>query len=177
MNCFISFFKGLRNDYQTYAASSNSFYKPLFKIHFYCNVNFRISHFFFQAKLLPVARLFWLFNRVIFSVDIDPGARLNGGMEIVHGIGIVIGRYVIAEGKFKIYHGATLGGNNGKEASYRNMLLKQPYIKDKVIIGINSAVLGPVIIGTGAVIGTHALVTKDVADNCTIVGNNKILIK
>jgi serine O-acetyltransferase len=176
MNCFVSFFKGVRNDYRAYAASSSSI-KALFKIHFYCNVCFRISHFFFQIKLLPVARIFWLFNRVVFSIDIDPGAKLNGGMEIVHGIGVVIGRYVISEGRFKIYHGATLGGNNGKEAAYNNMVLKQPYIKDKVIIGINSAVLGPIVIGAGAVIGTHALVTKDVADNCTIIGNNKILTK
>ncbi|WP_183558395.1 serine O-acetyltransferase [Mucilaginibacter sp. SP1R1] len=176
MNCFANLYQGLKNDYRAYARSAKSFYKPFFKIHFYCNVIFRISHLFFSLKLLPVSRLFWLFNRIVFSVDIDPGASLHGGFVIMHGIGIVIGRYVIATGEFKIYQGATIGGNNGKERVYQDRLLKQPYIKNNVVIGINSAVLGPVVIEAGAVIGTQAIITRDVAENSTVVGNNKILI-
>ncbi|HMG07525.1 MAG TPA: hypothetical protein VK609_03395, partial [Mucilaginibacter sp.] len=165
----------IKNDYLAYAGYAKSMYKPFFKIHYYCNINFRLSHFFFHLKLLPISRLFWLFNRIIFSIDIDPGATLKGGFVIIHGIGIVIGRYVVSEGQFKIFHGATLGGNNGKEAVYNNKVLKQPYLKDNITIGINSSVLGPITIGSGVIIGSHAIVTKDVSDDCTIVGNNKVL--
>lgn len=177
MNSFKSLFKGLRDDYNGYAKFSNSRIKPLFKIHYYCNVIFRISHFFYRIKLLPLAKILWGVNRFIYAIDIDPGAELNGGFVIIHGIGVVIGRYVISEGLFKIYQGATLGGNNDKESIYNGMLLRQPYIKDNVTIGINAAVLGPIVIGAGAVIGTNAVVTKEVMDNHVIVGNNKILRK
>jgi serine O-acetyltransferase len=175
MNYVKKLMVGIRDDFRAYSGSFKHFYRPLIKIHFYCNLNFRLSHFFYQLRLLPIARIFWLFNRIVFAVDIDPGAQLKGGMLIVHGIGIVIGRYVIAEGFFKIYHGATLGGNNGKELIFHNTLLKQPYLRANVVIGIRSAVLGPVIIGRGAVVGTNALITRDVADNSVMIGNNQIL--
>jgi serine O-acetyltransferase len=175
MNSLIDLFKGLKNDYNGYARVDGSKIKPIFKIHYYCNVIFRISHFFFEIKLLPIAKILWGVNRFVYAIDIDPGAQLNGGFVIIHGIGIVIGRYVKSEGLFKIYQGATLGGNNDKEGIYEGVLLKQPYIKDNVIIGINSAVLGPIVIEEGAVIGANAVVTKNVAAGNIIVGNNKIL--
>lgn len=177
MNCFKDLYNGLKNDYNGYAKAAHSRIKPLFKIHYYCNVIFRISHFFYQIKLLPISKIFWGINRFVYAIDIDPGAQLNGGFVIIHGIGVVIGRYVIADGLFKIYQGATLGGNNDKERMYNGTLLKQPYIKDNVTIGINSAVLGPIVIEAGAVIGTNAVVTKDVAVNCVMIGNNKVLQK
>ncbi|MDB4925324.1 hypothetical protein [Mucilaginibacter sp.] len=175
MNSFKNLYNGLKNDYNGYAKVANSSIKPLFKIHYYCNVIFRISHFFYEIKLLPVAKIFWGINRFVYAIDIDPGAQLNGGFVLIHGIGIVIGRYVISEGLFKIYQGATLGGNNDKESMYDGILLKQPYIKDNVIIGINSTVLGPIVVEAGVVIGANAVVTKNVAANTVIVGNNKIL--
>lgn len=177
MNCFQILVYGLKNDYKSYMQSSENILKPFFKIHFYCNAIFRISHFFFQIKLLPISKLFWGINRIIFSIDIDPGAKLNSGFVIFHGIGIVIGRYVIAEGNFRIYQGATLGGNNNKKSFYNGLLLSQPYIKDNVTIGINAVVLGPIVIGTGAIIGANTTVTKDVAPNSVVVGNNKVLNK
>ncbi|MDB5004489.1 MAG: cysE [Mucilaginibacter sp.] len=175
MNSFKNLFIGLKNDYNGYARVAGSKIKPILKIHYYCNVIFRISHFFFEIKLLPIAKIFWGINRFVYAIDIDPGAQLNGGFVIIHGIGIVIGRYVKSEGLFKIYQGATLGGNNDKESIYEGILLKQPFVKDNVIIGINSAVLGPIVIEEGVVIGANAVVTKNVAAGSVIVGNNKVL--
>ncbi|MDB5110846.1 MAG: CysE [Mucilaginibacter sp.] len=175
MNSIKNLYRGIKNDYNGYAKIANSRIKPIFKIHYYCNLIFRISHFFYEIKLLPLAKIFWGINRFVYAIDIDPGAKLNGGFVIIHGIGVVIGRYVISEGLFRIYQGATLGGNNDKESTYNGILLRQPYIKDNVIIGINAAVLGPVVIETGAVIGTNAVVTKNVVPNSIVVGNNKTL--
>jgi serine O-acetyltransferase len=175
MNVFRGLFNGIINDYKCYAKAAKSNVKPLFKLHYYCNVIFRFSHFFYKIKLLPLAKILWGVNRIIYSVDIDPGAELNGGFAIIHGIGVVIGRYVMSEGMFLIYQGATLGGNNDKESMYNGILLRQPYIHDNVIIGINAAVLGPIVIENNVVIGANAVVTKNVIANSIMVGNNKVL--
>jgi serine O-acetyltransferase len=162
-------------DYKAYAVHTNSKIKPLLKINLLCMLFFRISYVFYKIKLLPLSKLFWLINRIVFSIDIDPGAHLKGGVVILHGVGVVIGRYVTAEGDFKIYQGATLGGNNGKESFYNGKAFSQPIIKANCIIGINAVVLGPVILNEGAKIGANAIVTKDVPANSVVVSCNKIV--
>ncbi|PRY55292.1 serine O-acetyltransferase [Arcticibacter pallidicorallinus] len=172
---FSKLIDGIQQDFKGYSEYSKSSVKVFFKLHFYCNVLFRLSSFFYRLKLLPVARIFWLLNRVVFSIDIDPGAQLRGGMVIIHGIGVVIGRHVVSIGSFRIYQGATLGGNNGKTANTIFGDISQPIIGNNVVIGINSVVIGPVIIGDRAVIGANAVVTRDVQENEKIVGSNRVL--
>ncbi|GGM86315.1 hypothetical protein GCM10010967_18170 [Dyadobacter beijingensis] len=162
-------------DYAAYAEHSGSKLKPLTKTMFYCNVFFRLSSVLYKVRLVPVARIFWLLNRILFSIDIDPRARLRGGMVILHGAGVVIGRFVTAEGNFKIYQGATLGGNNGKKRTVNGQTFSQPYLQNNVTIGINAAVLGPVILENGSSVGANAVVTKDVPAGAVVVSNNVIL--
>lgn len=162
-------------DYQFYGEAKRFPISVLLDPLFWLNVVYRVSSIFFHARMFPLAKLFWFLNRVIYCVDIDPGARLAGGFRIIHGLGIVIGREVVSEGPFIIYQGATLGGNSGKKAEYNGRLLYQPYIKSGVVIGINSVVIGPIVLGCNVRVGANAVVTKDVPDNKTVVSNNVIL--
>lgn len=166
---------GFIQDYKAYSLHTKSKIKPLFKLMLFCNLLFRLSHISYQLKLYPIGRLFWLINRVLFSVDIDPRARLKGGMVILHGTGIVIGYNVLATGNFKIYQGATLGGNNGKKVTKNGNQYSQPIIENNVTIGINAAVLGPILIASNSSIGANAVITKDVPANAIIVSSNKII--
>ena len=52
-----------------------------------------------------------------------------------------------------------------------------PIIGDNVFIGAGAKILGPIKIGNGAVIGANAVVTKNVPDNCTVVGVPAKIIK
>lgn len=162
-------------DYRIYRNRSSFFLKPFLNINFYINIFYRVSHIFYKFKLFPLAKLFWLFNRIVFSVDIDPGAKLSGGLEIVHGIGLVIGRYVESLGPLKVYHGVTLGGNIGKTRIFNNKRLSQPLLFPNIIIGINSTVIGPIVIQNDVRIGTGAIITKDIPSGCVVIGNNKII--
>ncbi len=165
----------LYQDYIEYKERSGSALKPLFNPCFYINVNFRISNALFKIKLFPIAKIFWLLNRILFAVDIDPGAKLAGGFLIVHGMGIVIGRYAETRGAVRIYQGATIGGNNFKTATFENKTIRHPIIMPGVVIGINSAIVGPIVIGTNTTVGIGAIITKNIEDNVTVVGNNTIL--
>lgn len=138
---------------------------------------FRLSSFFSKIRFYPLAKIFWLINRILFSVDIDPRADLAGGLILIHGIGIVIGHEVKSLGELKIYQGVTIGGNSGKRKDLNGKLRGQPLIEENVTLGIDSKILGPVKIGKNAQIGTNAIVTKDVSKNTVIIGNNTILRK
>lgn len=65
-----------------------------------------------------------------------------------------------------IFHGVTIGERNSIEG------ISSPIIRDDVLIGANSVVIGPVTIGSGTRIGAMTIVTHNVECNATIIGNH-----
>jgi serine O-acetyltransferase len=162
-------------DFKAFSKHSGSNFKTLTKVMFYSCVFYRVSHFFYKLRLVPISRFFWLLNRVLFSIDIDPRATFKGGIVILHGSGIVIGKSVLVLGDLKIYQGVTLGGNNGKKRIINGKEHSQPIINEGVIIGINAVVIGPIILGVKSSVGANAVITKDIPDGAIAVANNKII--
>nr|WP_319570159.1 DapH/DapD/GlmU-related protein [uncultured Draconibacterium sp.] len=147
----------------------------LLNILFYINFLYRLSHFFYKMKLFPIAKLIWILNRLIFNVDIDPRANIDGGFVIKHGLGIVIGAYANIGKNFTIYQGVTIGGNSGKTRQFEGIELKQPLIFENVTIGPNSIVIGPIVLHERCQIGAGSIITKDVLKRNITIGNNKVI--
>jgi len=59
---------------------------------------------------------------------------------------------------------------------YNNWVLKKTIIGNNVRIGSNSTIL-PVTIGDNVIIGAGCVVTKNIPNNCTVVGNPGVIIK
>ncbi len=53
---------------------------------------------------------------------------------------------------------------------------KQTLIKKGAVIGSNATLL-PIVIGENAIVGAGAVVTRDVPDGCTVVGNPAMIVK
>lgn len=151
------------------------FIKALLDINTWIIIIYRLSNIFADLRLYPFAKVFWIINRILFNVDIDPRANLAGGLVLIHGMGIVIGHEVKSLGMMKIYQGATIGGNMAKREDIDGVNTGQPVIEPNVTIGINSSILGPIKIGQDSIIGTGAIVTKNVKRNTVIIEANKII--
>ena len=52
-----------------------------------------------------------------------------------------------------------------------------PVIGDNVFIGTGAKIIGNITIGNNVLIGANAVVTKDVPDNCTVIGNPMIMFE
>lgn len=107
------------------------------------------------------------------------GTRLNGGSyfentpHLPHGIkGIFISDYAYRGKNATIFQQVTIGVKN-----YEDGLDKVPHIGDDVFIGAGAKILGNIRVGNCVKIGANAVVTKDVPDNCTVVGNPGVIIK
>ena len=100
----------------------------------------------------------------VFSVDIHPAAVIGTGILLDHGTGIVIGETSVLDNNISILQGVTLGGT-GKDSGDRH-----PKIKAGVLIGAGAAVLGNVVVGEGAWVGSGAVVLNDVEAHTTVVG-------
>jgi serine O-acetyltransferase len=124
----------------------------------------RLAHFFWRIKLYWVARVTSYLSRIITGIEIHPGAIIGRRFFIDHGMGVVIGETAIIGDDCTVYHGVTLGGTSWKQGK------RHPTLEDKVVIGAGAKILGPITIGSGAKIGSNAVVVKDIPKNATAVG-------
>lgn len=131
---------------------------------FHALVFHRLAHFLYKYKLLFFARFVSQIARHITGIEIHPGATIGRRLFMDHGMGIVIGETAIVGDDCTIYHQVTLGGT-GKER-----LKRHPTLKNNVIVGSGSKVLGNILIGENVKIGANSVVLKDIEDNVTVVG-------
>ncbi|MDH6364833.1 serine O-acetyltransferase [Enterococcus sp. PF1-24] len=124
----------------------------------------RISHFLYRHHLFLLAKIHAQFWRFLTGIEIHPGAKIDPGVFIDHGSGIVIGETAEIETGVVIFHGVTLGGT-GKDCGKRH-----PTVKRGALISAHAQILGPITIGERAKVGASAVVLKDVPPGVTVVG-------
>lgn len=106
------------------------------------------------------AKVLGIITTIFTACDISSNARLEGGIIIVHAIGIVIGPKVIIKSGTRILHQVTIGGKFGE----------MPVIDNNANIYVGAKILGNITIGKNASIGANAVVLNSVPDNALAVG-------
>ena len=86
-------------------------------------------------------------------------------MFIDHGMGVVIGETAEIGDDCTLYHGVTLGGTSWNKGK------RHPTLGRGVVIGAGAKILGPILVGDGAKIGSNAVVVRDVPPGATAVGH------
>ena len=124
----------------------------------------RVSHYFWNAGYLWLARFIAHICRWLTGIEIHPGAQIGRRFFIDHGMGVVIGETAIIGDDCTIYHGVTLGGTTWDKGK------RHPTLHNGVIIGAGAKVLGPIEIGAGARVGSNSVVLKPVPAGATVVG-------
>ncbi len=125
----------------------------------------KISHKLYNKDWFFLARFTSQLGRFLTGIEIHPGAQLSNKIFIDHGHGVVIGETAEIGKDVVIYHGVTLGATGNEKNSKRH-----PTIKNHVMIGAGSKVLGPITVHNGAKVGANAVVLDDVSKNQTVVG-------
>ncbi|MDI5922388.1 serine O-acetyltransferase [Halomonas sp. LR5S13] len=124
----------------------------------------RLSHWLWRKNLKWLARTLSTFSRWLTGVEIHPGATIGRRFFIDHGMGVVIGETAEVGDDVTLYQGVTLGGTSWNKGK------RHPTLEDGVIVGAGAKILGPFSVGTGAKIGSNAVVTKEVPAGATVVG-------
>ena len=124
----------------------------------------RISHKLWKAEWKWLARTLSTFSRWLTGIEIHPGATMGRRGFIDHGMGVVIGETAEIGDDVTLYHGVTLGGTSWKAGK------RHPTLKKGAVVGAGAKVLGPIIIGENAKVGSNSVVVKDIPDGATAVG-------
>ncbi len=124
----------------------------------------RINHQLWKWGLKWLARMLSNTARWLTGIEIHPGAVIGCRFFIDHGMGVVIGETAEIGDDCTLYHGVTLGGTSWDKGK------RHPTLGHNVIVGAGAKVLGPLLVGEGARIGSNAVVMKNVPAGTTVVG-------
>ncbi len=105
--------------------------------------------------------ILWRLDRSKGKIGIPKECEIGYGLYIGHGGPVVINPTARIGNNCNISQFDTIGSNNGKAA----------IIGDNVYIGPNVCIVENVKIGNNVTIGAGSVVTKDIPDNATAVGN------
>lgn len=131
----------------------------------------RFANRLYKMHLKLLARMVSQFAKFLTGIEIHPAAKIEGGVFIDHGTGVVIGETTEIGNNVTIYQGATLGGT-GKETGKRH-----PTLESGVMVSAGAKVLGPITIGRNAKIGAGSVVLHDVPANATVVGVPGVVVR
>ena len=125
---------------------------------------YRVGHWLWTTGRKDMAMYFQMRISELFSMDINPAARIGQGIMIDHAHAIVIGETAVVGNDVSMLHSVTLGGT-GKEGGDRH-----PKIGDGVLIGAGAKVLGNIRIGECSRVAAGSVVLKDVPPCKTVAG-------
>ncbi len=124
----------------------------------------RVSHALWVGGHRHLAMIVMACARAASGAEIHPRARIGKGLALPHSFGVVIGWVVEIGDGCIIDQCVTLGLRRLDEPG-------QPRIGNRVFIGANAVLLGPITVGDGATVGAGAVVLEDVPAGRTAVGN------
>ncbi len=123
-----------------------------------------VAHPLWRARFRWLARWLAHLSRWFTGIEIHPGATIGRRVFIDHGMGVVIGETAEIGDDCTLYHGVTLGGTSWNAGK------RHPTLASGVVIGAGAKVLGPILIGDGAKIGSNAVVVREIPAGATAVG-------
>lgn len=142
----------------------------LFENGFQAVVLFRIASWFKRHRVPLLGPLFHRTSLFLTGVDISPGASVGPGLLLSHGTGLVIGESATIGTDATIMQQVTIG------APDTGRLDQMPVIGRNAFIGAGARVIGAITIGDDVIIGTNAIVTRDVPDNHKVVSVAEVRI-
>ncbi|MBR0854276.1 serine O-acetyltransferase [Bradyrhizobium liaoningense] len=124
----------------------------------------RVSNWHWLHGHVDAALLFQNEASNVLQVSIHPAASIGSSVYLDHATGIVIGANVVIGDEVTILQNVGIGRHG-------ELPTRSPRIGRGVYIGGGATILGDISIGDFAKIGAGSVVTCDVPDGCTAVGN------
>lgn len=124
------------------------------------NAYFR-TLFYHRIGDIPAILISWYRPGCKFFI-ISRTTEIGGGCLFAHPYSTIINAESIGE-NFSFRHLTTLG-NKGDNAN-------RPTILNNVMLGASVTIIGKITIGNNVVVGAGSVVTKNIPDNCIVVGN------
>ncbi len=115
-------------------------------------------------------------NMKRYGCTIYPSVKIGDGLYIPHFVGIVIGSTSEIGKNCTFFPGVVFGAAYSPQRE-NPIGRRHPKCGDNCIFGANSSIIGNITIGSNVTVGAGAVITKDIPDNVTVVGHNRVIKK
>lgn len=135
-------------------------------------VFFRTMHLLRQSTItfilfIPVFLLYRFSVEWLLGIELPWKTRIGPGFRIDHGQALVVNDGTVFGAGCTVRNSTTIGNKRAKEGGYT----RAPIFGDRVDIGANAVIIGPITIGDDVAIGAGAVVVRDVPAGHVAVGN------
>ncbi|MBD1393331.1 serine O-acetyltransferase [Mucilaginibacter glaciei] len=111
----------------------------------------------------PIVKIYRAVFMWFMGVEIPDSVKIGTGLQVWHGMGLVINAGTVIGNNALLRHTTTIGNKNIHSGC--------PVIGNNVHIGAHSIIIGDITIGDNVIIGAGTIVTKSIPANCTAYGN------
>ena len=108
-------------------------------------------------------------SRFFYHVEISADTKIGEGLYIGHPYGITINPKAVLGKNVNIHKGVTIGQEN------RGVRKGAPIIGNEVWIGVNSTIVGKIVIGDDVLIAPNSYVNCDIPSHSIVFGNPCII--
>jgi serine acetyltransferase len=122
-----------------------------------------------RRLLRPYSLIYRLAAAWLFHMELNGDLQVGQRLRIYHGYGLVIHPQTRIGNDVTLRHGVTLGN--------KNYVPEAPVLEDGVDVGAHAQIIGPITIGTRAVIGAGAVVVENVPPGAVVAGNPARIVK
>ena len=173
----MKWFKNINEDLNAAKRFSlvNKFIIFFFNRGFHALLYYRIANKLYKWRIPVLPLILTRIIQIIYAIDIDYKASLDGGIVIVHGVGLVIGSGSKINSNVILFHEVTIGRKGiGPVININDGF---PIIEESCIICAGSKILGNIIIGHNTTIGANCVITNSVPSNsiCKIPSNHFVM--
>ncbi len=116
---------------------------------------------------LPYFLFYRFFVEWVLCIELPWKTRIGPRFRIDHGQALIVNDNTVFGADCIVRNSTTIGNKRLKDGSYS----VAPRFGDRVDIGANAVIIGPITIGDDVVIGAGAVVVKDVPPGHVAVGN------
>lgn len=116
---------------------------------------------------IPLFLLYRVGVEWLLCIELPWKTRIGPGFRIDHGQALVINDGTVFGSNCTVRNSTTIGNKRAKDGSYT----EAPRFGDRVDIGANAVIIGPITIGDDVAIGAGSVVLRDVPAGHIAVGN------
>ncbi|HUU95447.1 MAG TPA: DapH/DapD/GlmU-related protein [Phycisphaerae bacterium] len=128
---------------------------------------YRVGHGARRMTLRLQYRLFDPLIRFFSGSRISTDTEIGAGLSVPHPRSIIMGDRTKIGARVYILQADTFGASGKKKPDGQS----RPHVGDDVLIGAGAGLVGPITTGNRVRVGANAVVTMDLPDDCTMVGN------
>ena len=128
------------------------------KVGFQTLAAYRLMRFFREARIPLVPQIISRLIRHLYSAEIHWDARIEPGVSIVHGVGLVLSHAAVVGEGCILFHNVTLGENLDPVTGH----IGAPRLEANVHVGPGATLLGPITVGEGTKIMASAVLMRSV---------------